>query len=172
MFTVTPFTHDKHDDVEALLDVCFGAGRRAKASYQYREGPPLDDLSLVAIEDTGRLVGTIAFWPVRVGRSPVPAALLGPLGVVPEVQGRGVGSALVEAGLERARQRGIAVVFLVGDEPYYRRFGFTRDGMDGIHMPNERQERVLTRALVPGVLVGLAGSLDPIGAAKAVRAAG
>lgn len=172
MFTITPYTPDRFDDVEALLDLCFGAERRGKASYQYRDGPPLRGLSLTAIEDSGRLVGTIAFWPVRIGRSPLAAALLGPLGVAPDLQGRGVGSALVEAGLELAQAQGIAAVFLVGDEPYYRRFGFTRDGMAGIHMPSERQERVLARELAPGALADATGRIDPVREAKRVCAVG
>jgi putative acetyltransferase len=51
-------------------------------------------------------------------------ALLGPLGVVPDHQGQGVGNALVRDGLERLDTMGIRQVFVLGDPAYYGRFGF------------------------------------------------
>ncbi len=82
-------------------------------------------LSLVA-EEAGRVVGHVFFSPVEIdppGR-PVGLAGLAPLGVEPARQGRGIGSALVRAGLERCPGLGWQAVFLLGDPAYYGRFGF------------------------------------------------
>lgn len=76
--------------------------------------------SLVAIEDA-RIVGHALFTRMA---APFPALALGPVAVVPERQGRGLGSRLIRAGLEAAAQAGWLGVFVLGDPAYYRRFGF------------------------------------------------
>lgn len=81
-------------------------------------------LSLVA-EEGRELLGHIALSPARVGTAAVGWLLLGPVGVSPERQGAGVGSALIREALERARVQGALGVVLVGDPAYYQRFGFT-----------------------------------------------
>ncbi|WP_308916315.1 N-acetyltransferase [Jannaschia sp. LMIT008] len=112
-------------EVEALYDLCFAPGRTALSSYRLRDGvPPARDLCLCARED-GALAGAIRFWPVRVGGR-WDAMLLGPIAVHPTRQGEGVGAVLIQSGLDRARAAGIARVLLVGDAPYYGRFGFAR----------------------------------------------
>ncbi len=83
-------------------------------------------LSLVA-EDEGAIVGHVLFSPVtfeRAGHCHRPAGL-GPLAVLPEYQGRGVGALLVRAGLERLRAAGHDAVVVLGHPTYYPRFGFT-----------------------------------------------
>ena len=85
---------------------------------------PNDALSLVAVVDS-RIVGHVFFSRCRVGD--VKAALLGPLAVTPERQREGLGSALVNAGLDRMKEEGIRVVCVLGDPAYYRRFGFCPD---------------------------------------------
>lgn len=87
-------------------------------------------LSLVA-EKEGQLVGHIAISLARVGEDESGWYLLGPIGVLPEHQGTGVGSALMRAVLERMRTRGARGIILVGDSEFYGRFGFTcRPGLD------------------------------------------
>jgi len=82
-------------------------------------------LSFTARErESGRLVGTISFWPLRTFPEGVPALLLGPLAVHPDMQRQGLGAALIGQGLMAAARQGHALVFLVGDAPYYARFGF------------------------------------------------
>jgi len=80
-------------------------------------------LSLVA-EDGGRLTGHIALSPARVGDCAEGWLLLGPVGVLPELQGRGIGSALVREALREAQDAGSQGVVLVGDPGFYSRFGF------------------------------------------------
>ncbi|UWQ21377.1 GNAT family N-acetyltransferase [Jannaschia sp. W003] len=119
-------------EVEALLDTCFGPGRVALSSYRLRDGvPPAGGLCLVARGRAGEVSGAIRFWPVRVGVWD--AMLLGPVAVHPTRQGEGVGALLIGTGLDRAAASGVERVLLVGDEPFYRRFGFRRLG--GVAMP-------------------------------------
>ncbi|TDB38249.1 MAG: N-acetyltransferase [Actinobacteria bacterium] len=80
-------------------------------------------VSLVAIDD-GRVLGHVAFSRAVVGNAGNGWYLLGPLAVSPACQGRGIGSALVEAGLSEIRSHGAAGCVLVGDPGYYGRFGF------------------------------------------------
>ena len=141
-------------EVEALLDLCFAPGREALSSYRLRDGiPPVPGLCLVARE-AGILAGAIRFWPVRVGGAA--ALLLCPVAVHPTHQGEGLGGALIRDGLSAAHQAGWERVMLVGDAPYYGRFGFTR--LDGVVMPPPTNpERVLGQALAPGAWEGVLG---------------
>jgi predicted N-acetyltransferase YhbS len=59
--------------------------------------------------------------------------LLGPVAVHPTRQGEGIGALLIQSGLDRAAVDGVERVLLVGDAPYYARFGFER--LDGVEMP-------------------------------------
>lgn len=126
-------------DIENLLDDSFGDDREAKTSYRYREGvAPVAELCMVA-EQNGRLVGTIRYWPVRVGGQD--ALLLGPVAVSEELRGEGIGGALIRASLGRAFREGWRLVVLAGDPMYYQRFGFDLAHKAGIFMPDEKIER-------------------------------
>ena len=113
-------------EIEVLLDNAFGLGRTNLSSYQLRVGnQPIDELSLVAREDTGPIVGSIRFWPVKVGQTKTKVLLLGPIAVHTIYQGEGIGSYLIKLGVSKARDLGWEAILLVGDEPYYARFGFS-----------------------------------------------
>jgi predicted N-acetyltransferase YhbS len=138
-------------EVEALYDLCFAPGREALSSYRLREGvPPVANLCLVARDPDGILAGAIRFWPVRVGRAE--ALLLGPVAVHPTRQGEGLGGMLMREGLRRAEEDRWPRVMLVGDEPYYSRFGFAR--LDGVEMPPPTNP---ARVLGLGNWAGIAG---------------
>ena len=141
-------------EVEALYDLCFAPGREALSSYRLRDGGnPVAGLCLVARED-GIVSGAIRYWPVRIGAAA--ALLLGPVAVHPTHQGEGLGAWLIRESLERARALGWTRVMLVGDAPYYGRFGFAR--LDGVEMPPPTNPaRVLGLPLVPGAWDGIAG---------------
>ncbi|MCO6381234.1 MAG: N-acetyltransferase [Vannielia sp.] len=128
-------------EVEALYDTCFAPGREALSSYRLRDGvAPVAGLCLVARDGLGIVAGAIRFWPVRVGGAE--ALLLGPVAVHPTRQGEGLGAWLMTESLERARAQGRARVMLVGDAPYYARFGFEK--LSGVVMPPPTNpERVL-----------------------------
>ncbi|MGM0584957.1 MAG: GNAT family N-acetyltransferase [Pseudomonadota bacterium] len=103
-------------------------------------------LSLVARED-GRIVGHAMFTPGRARGEAV--ALLGPLAVTPEAQGRGLGSALVRAGFARLEAAGARRVLVLGDPAYYRRFGFApeRDVAPPHALPEDWRDAWQGRAL-------------------------
>lgn len=144
-------------EIEALYDLCFAPGREALSSYRLRDGvPPVTDLSRVARDSDGILAGAIRFWPVYAGSHP--ALLLGPVAVHPTRQGEGLGGALVRDSLDAATGSGWERVMLVGDAPYYAKFGFTR--LAGVQMPPPTNpERVLGLALVPGAWRDVAGAV-------------
>ncbi len=160
MFHLTAERPDHAAEIETLLDRAFGPDRLAKTSYRYRAGvPPVAGLSLVA-HAVGEIRGSIRYWPVRVGQNR-PALLLGPLAIAPEHRGEGIGRALVDRTLDVAASQGHTLVLLVGDAPYYSRFGFEPAGPAGLYMPDERPERLLMTALAPDALLGVAGAVRP-----------
>ena len=142
-------------EVEALYDLCFAPGRTALSSYRLRDGvDPVASLSRVARDPDGILAGAIRFWPIRVGATP--ALLLGPIAVHPTRQGEGLGALLIEESLAAAT--GWDRVILVGDAPYYGRFGFEK--LSGVIMPPPTNpDRVLGRALTPGAWDGIVGDV-------------
>ncbi|MDR9393727.1 GNAT family N-acetyltransferase [Roseovarius sp. SYSU LYC5161] len=157
MFTLHPETEEDWWEVEALYDLCFAPGREALSSYRLRDDvPPVAGLSLVARDEAGILAGAIRYWPVRVAGRRV--LLLGPVAVHPTHQGEGLGGSLILDSLDRAAAAGWTRVMLVGDAPYYRRFGFRR--LDGVEMPPPTNPaRVLGLALVPGAWVDTRGKV-------------
>lgn len=144
-------------EVEALFDLCFVPGRTALSSYRLREDvAPVARLCLTARDVDGALAGAVRVWPVRVGGAL--ALLLGPIAVHPTRQGEGLGALLIYRCLELARAEGWERLMLVGDAPYYGRFGFER--LDGVEMPPPTNpDRVLGVALVPGAWDGVRGDV-------------
>lgn len=157
MYKLAPETADDLWEVEALYDTCFAPGRTALSSYRLREGvPSVAGLSMVARDDLGILAGAIRFWPVLVGGHET--LLLGPVAVHPTRQGEGLAALLIETSLALAGQQGWDRVMLVGDAPYYGRFGFVR--LDDVLMPPPTNpERVLGRALRAGAWDGITGEV-------------
>jgi predicted N-acetyltransferase YhbS len=157
--------HERTGEVaarEALLDLSYGPVRFAKASERLREGR-LPELALVAAEGR-RLVGTVRLWRVSAGPGR-PALLLGPLAVAPDCRNRGIGSTLVQQALRESTQRGHRAVLLVGDAPYYGRFGFSSEATGGLWLPGPyEQHRLLVRELAPGALEGAQGLISACGA--------
>ena len=144
-------------EVEALMDLCFAPGRTALSSYRLREGvDPVAGLCLMTRNEYGVPVGAIRYWPVRIGDQPV--LLLGPIAVHPTAQGEGLGAYLMRESLHRAADMGWQRVMLVGDLPYYGRFGFRR--LEGVEMPPPTNpERVLGLELVPCAWEGVRGAV-------------
>ena len=156
---------------EALLDICLGARRTAKSSERLREGRlPADRLSLVAERDAA-VVATVRLWHVEAGG--VSALLLGPLAVAPDLQGEGLGKAMMREAIWRALCRGHGAILLVGDAAYYQRFGFCAGLARDLAMPGPvERERFLGLELRPGALAGASGVLVAAGALAPVVAVG
>ncbi len=157
--------HQEHpeDDyeVEYLFDHCFAPGRTALSSYRLRDDvPPVADLCLTARDAYDTLAAAIRYWPVRIGPAGDPALLLGPVAVHPTHQGEGLGAELIASSLHRAAETGWTRVLLVGDEPYYRRFGFTRALTRHLRFPPPTNpDRFLGRALKEGAFEGVRGTV-------------
>ena len=142
-------------EVEALYDLCFAPGRTALSSYRLRDDVPMvKDLCHVLRDGDGILAAVIRYWPVLVGGRPV--LLLGPVAVHPTRQGEGLGGLLIHESLNEARRLGWERVLLVGDWPYYRRFGFEK--IADVQMPPPTNpDRILALELVPGAWTGVRG---------------
>jgi predicted N-acetyltransferase YhbS len=168
--TAAPFVirAERASDVtsrEALLDACFGDNRHQRTCQRLRDGrAPAAGLALVATHD-GKLVGTVRLWHVSAGGRD--ALMLGPLAVDASARGLGVGAALMDEVLALAGARGHGAVILLGDAPYYARYGFSPEKMAGLQLPGPfERERLLGRELIAGALEGAQGTIVATGAAE------
>jgi predicted N-acetyltransferase YhbS len=153
---------------EALLDACFGENRHARICQRLRDGrAPAEGLAFSAVLD-GRLVGTLRLWHVSAGGAR--ALVLGPLAVEASSRKLGVGTALMVQALAAAKARGHRAVILLGDAPYYARFGFTAAKTGALSLPGPfERERLLGLELAEGALGGAWGMIVPTGAAPSMR---
>jgi predicted N-acetyltransferase YhbS len=156
---------------EALLDLSFGQCRFDKTSERLRVGRrPADGLSFVAVEggrqggrQGGRIVGTVRLWHISTGAGR-PALLLGPLAVSPDRRNRGIGASLIRRALRDARRFGHGAMMLVGDAPYYGRFGFAADKTGRLWLPGRYEpDRLLALELTPAALDGAHGLVAATG---------
>jgi len=150
---------DDDQDVEKLLDLVFGKDRFDRAAYRYRQGvDAIRDLSFV-IYQSEKLIASLRFWPIKVGLHD--ALLLGPIAVVPELQGQGYGIGLMRHGMDVAKSIGHKIIILVGDENYYTRVGFSRQLAQNLTMPGQQDEsRLLAHELVEGALKNISGIIS------------
>ena len=157
MFRIAPEIPDDLTEVEYLYDLAFAPGRSALSSYRLRDGVDrVAELSLVARDQYNIVAGAIRFWPVLIGDAAT--LLLGPVAVHPTRQGEGLGNLLMSDALERAKALGWTRIILIGDESYYRRFGFTRQTAEGLSFPPPTNpERLLAKTLVEGAFEGVSG---------------
>jgi len=124
----------------------------------------IPELALVAVKG-GKIVGHILISPVEIAPEggaarAVPVLSLAPMAVLPELQNRGIGSALVRRGLDEARRLGHRIVVVVGHPHYYPRFGFEPARPRGLEAPFPvPDEAFLVLELVPGALRGVRGTV-------------
>jgi predicted N-acetyltransferase YhbS len=124
---IVPATAQHAPGIEALLDRRFGPARRNRTAYRLRDGAtPIADLSKVAL-DGDALLGSIQCWPIRVrglsGRTDA-LVLLGPVATAAGHEGQGIASDLMRSVLAEVDSAGHPPVLLIGDAPFYGRFGF------------------------------------------------
>lgn len=138
-----------HDaEIEEINAVAFGPGRFVRAAYRIREGGEHDrSLSFVALHG-GRVIGSIRMTQVAIGNTP--ALLLGPLAVKDGWKNRGIGRALMKQAMEASAQAGHRLSLLVGDEPYYRAFGFVKIDAGQVVMPAPVNPERLLACILPG----------------------
>ena len=151
---------------EALLDASFGANRGLRTCQRLREGrAPAEGLAFSAVRN-GKLAGTVRLWHVNAGGRP--ALVLGPLAVDPACRGLGIGAALMRHALSAAAARGHGAVILLGDAPWYGRFGFSAAKAAGLSLPGPfERERLLGLELRHRALDSARGLIKPTGAALA-----
>ncbi|WOH67196.1 N-acetyltransferase [Bradyrhizobium sp. BWA-3-5] len=147
---------------EALLDACFGDNRHMRTCQRLRDGrAPAEGLAFSAVAD-GRLVGTLRLWHVSAGG--VPALMLGPLAVEAPSRQFGAGAALMAHALAAAKARGHRAVILLGDAPYYARFGFSAAKTGQLSLPGAfERDRLLGLELTEGTLGGAWGMIVATG---------
>ena len=160
-----PFTirGERASDVaarEALLDACFGANRWQRTCQPLRDRrAPAEGLAFSAVA-RGRLIGTVRLWHVSAGG--IAALVLGPLAVDPACRKLGVGTALMNHALAAAQARGHGAVILLGDAPYYARFGFSAQKTGELSLPGPfERSRLLGLELSEGALDGAWGMIAP-----------
>ena len=161
MYQLTEETEGDWWEVEALYDLCFAPGRTALSSYRLRDGvATVAALCLILRDSDGVLAAAIRYWPAEVAGADI--VLLGPIAVHPTRQGEGLGGLLINESLAEARRLGWERVLLVGDAPYYSRFGFAK--LDHVTMPPPTNpDRVLGLALKLGAWDHVAGLVTKAG---------
>ncbi|KLN62261.1 hypothetical protein WH96_01690 [Kiloniella spongiae] len=138
-YTITLQNTADEAQIETLLDLTFGQERKSRPSYTFRaDVSAVPDLSFSVRSSSsscssGKLLGTLRFWPVLIGGET--ALLLGPLAVQPDLQGKGIGKALVTHGMNEAKKMGYRLCFVVGEQPYYAPYGFELAKPLGFDMP-------------------------------------
>src|SRR5580693_10492552 len=152
---------------EALLDACFGVNRHMRTCQRLRDGrAPAEGLALSVVRQNGlndRLVGTVRLWHVSAGG--VPALVLGPLAVDSSCRDLGVGAALMNHAMAAAKALGHGAVILLGDAPYYARFGFSGSKTGELSLPGPfERDRLLGLELREGALDGTEGLIVATGA--------
>jgi predicted N-acetyltransferase YhbS len=151
---------------EALLDASFGENRHLRTCQRLRDGrAPAEGLAFSAMAD-GYLVGTLRLWHVSAGGTR--ALMLGPLAVDDSCRKLGAGAALMDHALAAAKARGHRAVILLGDAPYYARFGFSAQKTAELSLPGPfERDRLLALELHEGALDGAWGMIVPTGTAAA-----
>jgi len=123
----------------------------------------IPELSLVA-ESDGRITGHIMFSTISLFREGGPQEnilSLAPMAVDPEEQNRGTGSALVRAGMEKARELGHRIVIVIGHPGYYPRFGFEQARRNGFEIAFEvPDEAFMVAGLQPEALLDAGGMVQ------------
>lgn len=162
MATLVPLSAVDRALVEDLLDAAFGPGRHARTAYRIREGAHwLEGLSFAALDDEDFLAGTIQLWPVALATPDGkghPLVMVGPVAVMPGLQGAGYGKALMGAALgaiDAMAQGGAPALpqVLIGDADYYGRWGFSAEHTGDWHCPGPYDPaRLLLRCENPGIL--------------------
>ncbi len=138
MIDITSATAADQPAIETLLDAGFGPARHNRTAYRLRDGAvPLAGLSCMA-RDGDAIIGSLQCWDITlrsVAGMRTPLVLLGPVVVAADRRGAGIASRLMQHALAAADAVGAPPILLIGDEPFYGRFGFSADATAGWVMP-------------------------------------
>lgn len=146
---IAPETPADAVEAEALVLDAFGPGRFAKTAERLREMAPF--VAGFTARQDGRLIGSVRLWAITVGDTE--ALFLGPIAVAADARREGLGADLVKACIEEGRKRAVAGILLVGDAPYFARFGFVA-APDAVLPGPADHRRVLWLPIAGGSLEG------------------
>ncbi|WP_350140273.1 GNAT family N-acetyltransferase [Parasphingopyxis sp.] len=150
--------------IVTLLDAAFGADRHQRTAYKVRVGTEWLPEYSVAVTDGSHLLGTAQGWPVAVideagERSPL--IMVGPVAVIPEMQGTGIGKQMTHAICDALDLHGESGV-MIGDPEYYERFfGFRSGPASGWSLPGPVEARRVLLRPAPGTRWPARGQLGP-----------
>lgn len=138
--------------------------------HKFRSNPDfICDLDIV-VEQDGKIVGQIMYSKSKIkleDGSNFEIAEFGPVSVLPEFQGKGIGTKIITYSLKKAKQMGIKAIAITGDPKYYHKFGFRSGSSFNISYkdcPNEEAPFFMLKELVPNALEKLKGTYkDPDG---------
>lgn len=155
MITIIPLAPGHQPAIDSLLDDRFGPARHKRTAYRLRDrAEVLGDFSFVAM-DGETLVGSLQCWPIRlksVGGARLPMILLGPVAVAKAKEGQGIASALMRASLAALDAADSPPVLLIGDAPFYGRFGFSAAATRHWELPGPvDHDRLLLRGPTTGL---------------------
>lgn len=178
---VRPEKPDDRDEIRHINLLSFGRTAEADLVDALRAAEGLA-LSLVAVIggrlddgneiDGGEVVGYLALTPVVVltDGGDVPLLSLGSVVVAPDHRQRGVGTLLVEAGLERMREAGHAGIVVMGDPGFFSRFGFIPASRWGLRWDMQtNDEAFMALELTPGFMTGISGMVRAPGRYRRAR---
>ena len=161
---------ETYDDaaIDDVLDQAFGADRHGRTAYKIRDSASwLPRFSYAVADASGRLIALLQSWPVALlGDDGIetPLIMVGPVAVLPSVQGEGLGRRLMDRLIADADAHADAPLMMIGDPEYYGRFwNFTADVTGGWHAPGPVEaRRLLLRQVAPiAPLPALSGMLGP-----------
>ena len=156
---IRPETSDDYAAIRKVNLAAFGSPLEATLVEGLRDDG-LVIASMVAVEDAGRVVGHILFSPVTIVTAEgdqMRVASLAPMSVLPSHQRRGIGSILVEHGIDVCRRAHYRAIVLVGHPSYYPRFGFSHAIVAGLRNPFAADEAFMGLELVRGALSDIEG---------------
>jgi len=162
---VRPETPNEAAAIRAINEAAFGRPAEANMVDRVRRSPGfVPALSLVAEEDDGRIVGHALFSEVTIENERAAVSVvviaLGPIAVFPACQKRGVGGAMMRAGVAQAIALGYPAVVLIGHPGYYPRFGFVPGSRFGLTCAIPVPDDVFqVLPLRPDALAGITGTV-------------
>lgn len=119
--------------VEKLAEQAFGPGRFTRTAFRLREGVPHEEALSFVCWKGDAIIASVRLTKLWIGEDE--ALLLGPLVVSPAFKAKGYGAKLMAKAVEAARLAGHSAILLVGDLPYYQKFGFEQVSPGSITLP-------------------------------------
>lgn len=160
MIVIRPETEQDRQAIWNVNRAAFESDAEANLVDALRDSGYVE-VSLIAKVD-GEIVGHILFsrLPVVTRVGTVDALSLAPMAVLPGYQRRGIGSKLVEAGLEACREKGHKIILVLGHPEFYPRFGFSAELARLLESPFGGEEAWMAMELAPGALAGVEGQIE------------